>query len=155
MTDRIQNLIDMGRLLRDEAGDEEVAGLWSNALEAFADASVTGISAAGRLVRAYDAGRLAAAALVRSRDLRVRAANHHEITLVAASFTSSGDLEVALGDLQDLRTLRSAAEYGWQMSVSDDDAEDALAVVRRVIQGGAHNLQEHRPAIAARIQTID
>ena len=81
MTDRIQNLVDAGRLSREPASDDEIAGLWANALQAFGDAQVESISANGRLLRAYDAGRIAAAAVVRSRDLRVRAANHHELTL--------------------------------------------------------------------------
>lgn len=126
MTDRIQNLIDAGRLVRENASDMEVAGLGSNALEAFADASFIGMSAKGRLVRAYDAGRLAATALVRARDLRVRASNHHEVTLAAAAFVSARDLAVALGDLEDLRTLRSDAEYGWGSTVSAADAEHAF-----------------------------
>jgi hypothetical protein len=153
MTDRIQNLVDAGRLTQDEARDAEVAGLWSNALEAFADASVPGMSAKGRLVRAYDAGRLAATALVRSRNLRVRAANHHEVTLAAAGFLSAGELATLLGDLDDLRTLRSSAEYGWESSLSNTDAENALATVRLLLRHGARDLREHRPALAQRIQS--
>ncbi|HEX6912256.1 MAG TPA: hypothetical protein VF142_17765 [Longimicrobium sp.] len=152
MTDRIQNLIDAGRLVRETASDIEVAGLWSNALEAFADASARVISAKGRLVRAYDAGRLAATALVRSRDLRVRASNHHEITLAAAGFVSAGDLAIALDDLEDLRTVRSDAEYGWESNVSAADAENALDVVRRILHHGTLNLRQHRPALGNRIQ---
>ncbi|HEY0016510.1 MAG TPA: hypothetical protein VGC13_09340 [Longimicrobium sp.] len=53
----------------------------ANAVQAFRDAAVEGVSANGKLVRAYDAGRIAATAIVRVRDLRVRAANHHELTL--------------------------------------------------------------------------
>jgi hypothetical protein len=76
VSDRIQALIDAGRLVREPAPDEEIAGLWANAIEAFADARFTGLSANGRMVRAYDAGRIAATAVVRAHDLRVRATNH-------------------------------------------------------------------------------
>ena len=152
MTDRIQNLIDAGRLARQEASDTEVAGLWSNALEAFADASVPGISPKGRLVRAYDAGRLAAAALVRSRDLRVRATNHHEVTLAAAGFVAGGGLAALVGELDELRTLRIQVEYGWASNVSAEDARNALEIVRRFLDEGAPNLREHRPALESRIQ---
>jgi hypothetical protein len=152
MTDRIQNLIDAGRLVRQAGSDTEVAGLWSNALEAFADASVPGISAKGQLVRAYDAGRLAAAALVRSRDLRVRAANHHEVTLAAAGFVSGGSLAALLRDLDDVRIARSEAEYGWESSVSAEDARAALDIVRKILNESAPNLREHRPALANRIR---
>jgi hypothetical protein len=152
MTDRIQNLVDSGRIVRQAGSDTEVAGLWSNALEAFADASVAGISAKGRLVMAYDAGRLAAAALVRSRDLRVRAANHHEVTLAAAGFVSESSLATLLRELDDVRTLRSDAQYGWESNVSAADAENALKIVRRILIEGARNLLEHRPALENRIQ---
>jgi hypothetical protein len=55
MTDRIQNLVDAGRLSREPTADDEVAGLWTNAVQAFHDAQVDSISANGRLLRAYDA----------------------------------------------------------------------------------------------------
>jgi hypothetical protein len=146
MTDRIQNLIDTGRLVREKASDAEVAGLWLNALEAFADASVPGVSPKGRLVRAYDAGRLAATSLVRSRDLRVRATNHHEITVAAAGFVSAGDLAASFGELEELRALRVDAEYGWESGVSATDAESALQTVRGILRESATNLRAHRPA---------
>jgi hypothetical protein len=92
MTDRIQNLVDAGRLAREAASDEEIAGLWANAVQAFRDAAVEGVSANGKLVRAYDAGRIAATAVVRVRDLRVRAANHHELTLAVAALVSGAEL---------------------------------------------------------------
>ncbi len=157
MTNRIQNLIDAGRLVREASSDGEVAGLWANALEAFADAcnSVGVMSAKGRLVRAYDAGRLAATALVRSRGLRVRASNHHEVTLAAAAFVSEVDLALALGDLEDLRTVRSDAEYSWESNVSPADAEHALEVVRSVLRNGALDLRQHRPSLADRIHLPD
>ncbi|HEU4884535.1 MAG TPA: hypothetical protein VFT45_19930 [Longimicrobium sp.] len=99
MTDRIQNLVDAGRLSREPAPDGEIAGLWANAVQAFHDASAGSISANGRLVRAYDAGRIAAAAIVRSRDLRVRAANHHELTLAVAGLVSGADLAIAFHEM--------------------------------------------------------
>ena len=42
MSDRIQNLIEMGKLAREPAGDDEVAGLWANAVQAFSDACIRG-----------------------------------------------------------------------------------------------------------------
>ena len=152
MTDRIQNLVDAGRLTREPAPDPEVAGLWANALVAFGDASITGMSAAGRLVRAYDAGRIAATALVRSRDLRVRAANHHEITLGAAALIAQGELRSALRDFEGVRVLRSDAEYGWQAAVTDADAERVLDMVGRILLHGAEDLRAHRPTLADQIK---
>jgi hypothetical protein len=103
-------------------------------------------------VRAYDAARLAAAALVRSRDLRVRATNHHEVTLAAAGFVAGGSLAALVGELDELRTLRIEVEYGWASNVSAEDAQNALEIVRRFLDEGAPNLREHRPSLESRIQ---
>lgn len=154
MTDRLRNLIEAGRLSPEPAGDDEVAGLWANALQAFGDAAIATMSPSGRLVRAYDAGRIAAMALVRSRDLRVRAANHHEVTLAAARALAAAELARALSDLDAFRARRADAEYGWRATITVADAERAAEIVRRVIREGARNLREHRPALATRIQTI-
>jgi hypothetical protein len=151
MTDRIQNLVDAGRLAREPAPDDELAGLWANAVQAFHDASVESMSANGRLLRAYDAGRIAAAAIVRSRDLRVRAANHHELTLAVAALVSGADLTRAFSEMDGLRRLRADLEYGWQAGASDADVQRALDVVRRILRGGSAELASRRPSLSARL----
>jgi hypothetical protein len=151
MTDRIQNLVDAGRLSREPASDDEIAGLWGNAAQAFQDAQVDSISANGRLVRAYDAGRIAAATIVRSRDLRVRAANHHELTLAVAALASGPDLAKAFNEMDGMRRLRADLEYGWQAGASVADVQRALDVVRRILQGGSAELAAVRPSLSARL----
>ena len=155
MTDRIQNLVDAGRLARVPAPDDEVAGLWANALQAYADARVAALSANGRLVRAYDAGRIAASAVVRSRGLRVRATNHHEVTIAVAALVGGELLATALREFEALRTLRSGIEYGWGAGASGQDVERAVGVVGRILEHGARDLQQNRPEIASRIGTQD
>jgi hypothetical protein len=152
MTDRIQNLVDLGKLARELAPDDEVAGLWSNALQAFGDACIRGMSPSGRLVRAYDAGRLAATALVRARDLRVRASNHHEVTIAVARFVGGDDLRRALGEMDGIRSLRTDAEYGWQAGATEADAERAVGVVRGVLLHAVQDLRGYRPTLSNRIQ---
>jgi hypothetical protein len=109
------------------------------------------MSANGRLVRAYDAGRIAASALVRSRDLRVRASNHHEMTIAVAALVSEEPLATALREFERFRTLRSDVEYGWQAGASEADLQRALAVVGKLLDHGAYELRQHRPSIAGRI----
>jgi hypothetical protein len=123
-----------------------------NALQALEDARIPGLSASGRLVRAYDAGRIAAMAILRSRDLRPRASNHHEITIGAAQMLAAGELRSALGGLDVMRPLRTEAEYGWQAKPSAGDAERAMNVARQVLEHGARNLAEQRPTLGNRIQ---
>lgn len=152
MTDRLRKLIELGRLSPEPADDDEIAGLWANTLQAFGDATIEMMSPRGRLVRAYDAGRIAAMALVRSRDLRVRATNHHEITLAAARAISGSELDAALSDLDAFRARRADAEYGWRSTITAADAERAAEIVRIVLREGARNLREHRATLARRIE---
>lgn len=152
MTDRIQNLIDAGRLAREPATDDEIAGLWANAVQAFHDAQVESLSATGRLLRAYDAGRIAAAAVVRSRDLRVRAANHDELTLAVAALVSGAELAQALNEMDGMRRLRADLEYGWQAGASEQDVIRAVDVVRRVLHYGAAGLADHRLSLKGRLE---
>jgi hypothetical protein len=151
MTDRIQNLVDAGRLSREPASDDEIAGLWANAVQAFGDAQVESVSANGRLLRAYDAGRIAAAAVVRSRDLRVRAANHHELTLAVAALVSRPELALAFSEMDGMRRLRTDLEYGWKGGASDADVYRALDVVRRILHGGSVELAASRPSLAGHL----
>lgn len=153
MSDRIQNLVDAGRLAREPAPDDEIAGLWTNAVQAYRDALVESISANGRLVRAYDAGRIAATAVVRARDLRVRAANHHELTLAVAALLSGAELARAFGELDGMRRLRVDLEYGWQAGASEKDVGRALDVVGRILDREAAELAAHRPSVRQRLQS--
>jgi hypothetical protein len=151
MTDRVQSLIDAGRLARESAKDAEVAGLWANAQQAFSDAHATGLSAAGRLLRAYDAGRVAALAIVRAHDLRVRAMNHHETAIAVAGVLGGDELDEALGDLDRYRQLRHHLEYGWDRQASEADVSRVHSIVHHILQEGARRLVERRPTLAGRI----
>lgn len=151
MTDRIQNLVDAGRLSREPAPDDEIAGLWANAVQACQDAHVESLSANGRLLRAYDAGRIAAAAVVRSRDLRVRAANHHELTLAVAALVSGSDLARSFNEMDGMRRLRADLEYGWQAGASATDVQRAVDVVMRILRLGAGELATSRPSLSSRL----
>ncbi|HEV7589018.1 MAG TPA: hypothetical protein VGO40_12950 [Longimicrobium sp.] len=152
MTDRIQSLIDAGRLAPDDAEDDEIAGLWASALEAMSDAGVAGTSASGRLIRAYDAGRLAAFALVRSRNLRVRASNHHEMIIAVAGMVGGATLTEALDELDRFRKLRNHLEYGWERRATNADAARALAAIRHILEEGARTLVGQRPTLAGRVE---
>ncbi|MFL5383410.1 MAG: hypothetical protein ACJ8GN_12905 [Longimicrobiaceae bacterium] len=151
MTDRIQSLIDAGRLAREQVDDAEVAGLWVNAQEAFSDGHAAGASASGRLLRAYDAGRIAALAIVRAHDLRVRAMNHHETAIAVAAVLGGDKLEDALDDLDRFRKLRHHLEYGWDRRASEADVAKVLSIVHHILKEGARRVVERRPALAGQI----
>lgn len=151
MTDPLQRFLDAGWLQPHAASDEEVVDIWASAMETFGDASLSQLSPKNRVILGYDAGRLAALAIVRSRDVRIRAGNHHEITIKAAAMLSDEDLKAELFSLDDLRGRRHTLEYGWGAASSQGSAEDVLRTIRRILELAAPNLRAVRPAIAARI----
>jgi len=151
VTDRIQVFIEAGRLARASAPDAEVVGLWEAALEAFADASVERISGRGRIGLLYDAGRIAADALVRAHDLRVRATNHHEVAIRTASLLADEELARAFGRLDGLRTVRAEAKYGWQTADITEHLALAAPLVRRILELSASKLVAVRPHLTARL----
>lgn len=106
------------------------------------------------MIRAYDPARLAAYALVRSRDVKARAQNHHEVTLTAAGIIGGEEFQRALRDVNQLRRLRNTLEYGWE-AASERDAERAVPIVARLLALAAGNLRAHRPGIAAWISDPD
>jgi hypothetical protein len=151
MTDRLQNFVDAGWLQQNPASDEEVVDVWRNAIETLHDAAHAQLSPKNRILLGYDAGRLAAHAIVRSRDLRVRAGNHHEITIKTAAVLSDRELADELHALDDLRSRRHTLEYGWGAAPSDASAAAVLQTVRRILALGATLLRSLRPSIASQI----
>jgi hypothetical protein len=154
MTDRIQVFIEAGRLARAPAADEEVVGLWAAAVEAFADASSESISPRSRVGLVYDAGRLAADAMVRSHDLRVRATNHHEVAIRTASLLTDEELARAFGRLDSLRTIRAEAKYGWQMADVAENLAMAAPLVRRILELTSRRLVAARPHLSGRLAPL-
>jgi hypothetical protein len=151
VTDRIQVFIEAGRLARLSAPDDEVVGLWAAALEAFADGTSESISGRGRLGLLYDAERIAADALVRAHDLRVRATNYHEVAIRTASLLSSEELAGAFGRLDGLRTLRAEAKYGWRMADFTEHLVKAVPLVRQILELSSREMVKVRPHLAARL----
>ncbi|MBB4634696.1 hypothetical protein [Longimicrobium terrae] len=147
MNERINALIQMGRLVAHEAPDEEIAGVWENAVEAWTDASLTIRSANRRLTSAYDAGRIAVLAVVRAANLRVRAQNHHEVTLATAGLLAGGELQGMLQEFQALRLERVQIEYGWRTRASAADVERATAAVGGIMKLAAGWISTRRPLV--------
>ena len=147
MNPRIANLISLGRLVEEAASDEEVRGLWSHASEAYEDAALPNRSPNRRLTSAYDAGRIAALAVVRAANLRVRAQNHHEVTLAAAGLLAGEPLQTLFQEFQGLHLERIQIEYGWKTRASVDDVNRVLPKVLAILQHGSRWLRSERPAV--------
>ncbi|HEX6751494.1 MAG TPA: hypothetical protein VF092_29650 [Longimicrobium sp.] len=153
MSDRFQNFLDAGWLQPSPASDDEVADIWANALSTYHDAATAQLTPKNRTILGYDAGRLAAYAIVRARDVKIRAGNHHEITIKGAAALSEKELAGALYVLDDLRARRHALEYGWGAATSTDASTALLATVRRILELGADHLRNQRPSLASRIDS--
>jgi len=147
--ERIESFVEAGWLAEAPASDEEVIGLWSKALGAWADAHVAANTDEARVIRTYDAGRLAATAVVRAHNYRVRAQNHHEMTLRTAGALGSDELRRALNEFDRVRRLRSEAEYGWEPA-AESPLPHAIALVRRILSLCARELALARPPLAER-----
>jgi len=147
MNARIANLISMGRLVEEAASDDEVRGLWSHASEAYEDAALPNRSPNRRLTSAYDAGRIAVLAVVRAANLRVRAQNHHEVTLAAAGLLAGEELQMLLQEFQALRLERIQIEYGWKTRASVEDVNRVLPKVLAILEHGAGWISSERPTV--------
>lgn len=124
-------------------------------LAALHDAEHEVVSVDGRLGRAYDAGRIAATAVVRCHGLRVRAQNHHEMVLKTAGLLGGAGLAQALDEFDRVRHMRAEAEYGWEDLQFDERVGRALKLARRVLILCAAELRACRPSIAQHIQPPD
>ena len=147
MNARIANLVSLGRLVEEAASDEEVSGLWSHAAEAYADGALTNRSPNRRLTSAYDAGRIAALAVVRTANLRVRAQNHHEVTLAAAGLLAGKPLQTLFQEFQGLRLERIQIEYGWNTRATVSDVDRVLPKVLAILEHGSQWIQSARPVV--------
>lgn len=152
MNERLERLVELGRLVREDAPDEEVVGLWANALLAYRDACLTSLSLRGRLTQAYDSGRIAALAIVRCHDFRVRATNHQEITMAAATHLSDAELAKVVQEFAGVRTVRVEVEYGWQDVATVERVEQATGLAGEILERGALLIRNARPHLKQRIE---
>lgn len=146
MNHTIDNHLEARRIEPRTAADAEVEAFWSKAGTALKDATSTGSSLENRLLRAYDAGRIAAFAIVREAGYRTRGGDsHHYVTFdVARSVATDADLRRSLDEMNGLRKVRHAVEYEAEDDVDEATVVRAVAVARDVITRGAVHLRSRR-----------
>jgi hypothetical protein len=89
----VRRYLESGMLEVRASDDDEVAAFWRKAVMAYDDSRLASSSPESRLLRAYDAGRIAAFAIVRSAGYRTKAekgTTTSPSTLRAASSTTLG-----------------------------------------------------------------
>ena len=145
----VQKLLELGRLRELPARSEEVAAVWRKAVESAGDAVLPGMSIDGALRSAYDAGHMAALALLAAHGLRPGGGpGHHEAAFAAAAALAYEGLEDLVPDSMEVRGLRKGSMYD-PVLAGADELQRALDWMRRTLPAIHHALQEADPAIVA------
>ena len=109
---RIQFLLDGNRLRAQPFSPVVVSALWRKAVDSAKDAELTKISSDGALRAAYDAGHLAALALLAAHGLRTtNGQGHHEVAFTGAAAFGDPGLEELVPDSSEIRSLRKGSMY--------------------------------------------
>lgn len=150
MNSTVQNHLEARRLEERVANDQELTGFWQKVLIAYGDAVNAGGSPANQLLRAYDAARIAAFAILRASGYRTRGGDsHHYVTFdVARSLVSDAELRHALDRMDGFRRVRHAVEYEAHDDADESTAAEAVQLARRIIFLGHQWLQTQRPQLA-------
>jgi len=148
--------VESGRAEARPAADDEVAAFWGKAVVAHADARLASASLDARLVRAYDAGRIAATAIVRAGGYRTRGGEgHHFVTFdLAGALVKDPALRSALDAMNGMRTHRHALEYEPEDDVDRAVVEEAVSAATTIINAGADHLRAMRPAARGRFKKV-
>lgn len=147
-TPGVQRLIEMGRLREQPAQREQVAAVWRKAVESAGDAALPGMSIDGALRSAYDAGHLAALALLAAHGLRPGGGQgHHEAAFAGAAALGYEGLEELVPDSMEVRALRKGSMYDPVLAGSDE-LRTALDWIRRTLPAIHLALQKADPALA-------
>jgi hypothetical protein len=152
----VRRHLEGGAIEERGAGDETIVAFWRKALVAYNDARLASSSLENRLLRAYDSGRIAALAIVRSAGYRTKGGDgHHYVTFdVARSLVEDTDLRRALDEMNGIRALRHDVEYEPEDDVDAETVAKALSAAVRIINGGAQYLKTARPAAGSQIKTV-
>lgn len=148
--------VEGGKAERRPADDDEVVGFWNKAIVAYGDARLAGASLDARLVRAYDADRIAATAIVRAGGYRVRGGEgHHYVTFdLARALVADAELRGAFHTMNGFRTHRHALEYEPEDEVDGAVVNDVVGTAAIIINTGADHLRGLRPAARARFGKV-
>ena len=146
--DPVQKLIAMGRLREQPAQLEQVAAVWRKAVESAGDAALAGMSIDGSLRAAYDAGHLAALALLAAHGLRPGGGQgHHEAAFAGAAALGYEELADLVPDSMEVRGLRKGSMYD-PVIAGPAERGLALAWIRRTLPAIHRALLQVDPDLA-------
>lgn len=153
--DRIQRLIDLGRLREQPAERAQVAAVWQKAVESAGDAALEGLSVDGALRAAYDAGHLAALALLAAHGLRPGGGQgHHEAAFAGAAALGYDGLDDLVPDSMEVRGLRKGSMYD-PVIAGPEERDLALAWMRRTLPAIHRALLQADPQLVTLLRSPD
>jgi hypothetical protein len=148
---KIQTMLSAGRLKEQRASDANIAAVWQKAVESAADAELTDMSIDGSLRAAYDAGHMAALALLAAHGLRpARGQGHHEMAFAGAAALGNPALDDLVPDSEEIRGLRSGSMYDPVIADAADQLS-ALEWMRRVLPPMQSAIVAANPALRGRL----
>lgn len=144
----IRRMLEVGRLRAQPATREQVAAVWRKAVESARDAELEGMSTDGALRSAYDAGHLAALALLAAHGLRPGGgAGHHEMAFAGAAALGYEALSDLVPDSAEVRGLRKGSMYD-PVIAGPEDRDHALRWMRRTLPAVREALRSADPDLA-------
>jgi hypothetical protein len=142
-------MLEMGRLREQVATPEQVAAMWQKAVESARDAQLEGLSIDGALRLAYDAGHLAALALLATHGLRPGGGQgHHEMAFAGAAALGGEALSDLVPDSMEIRGLRKGSMYDPVIAGPEERAY-ALEWMRRTLPAVREALLLADPGLAS------
>jgi hypothetical protein len=137
--DDIDRLVGDRRLVHESFDDHQVAGFWSKAASAFADAQVAGLSTDTAFQTAYRACLQATLAVLATHGLRVKSTAGHFTAFYTLQKLGDERLRTIAVQFDELRTTRSESVYE-----PTDDAElaEQLRVALAALAAGLPVLRE-------------
>jgi len=150
--ERIRRLLDLGRLREQPASREQVAVVWQKAVESARDAEIERISIDGALRAAYDAGHVAALALLAMHGLRTGSGHgHHEAAFAGAAALGYEGLDDLVPDSMEVRGLRKGSMYD-PVLAGPAERDQALEWMRRTLPAIRQALLRADPGLIGLLQ---
>jgi len=126
-------MIDSKRLREQRTSRANIAAVWQKAVESARDAELAGMSIDGSLRAAYDAGHMAALALLALHGLRpATGQGHHEMAFAGAAALGGAALADLIPDSEEVRQLRKGSMYDPAIA-GPDERRLALEWTRRTL----------------------
>lgn len=142
-------MVDSKRLREQPSSRANIAAVWRKAAESAHDAELAGMSIDGSLRAAYDAGHMAALALLAVYGLRPTSGQgHHEMAFAGAAALGGAALADLVPDSEAVRQLRKGSMYDPAIA-GPEDRQVAIDWMHRTLPAIRKGLLAADPSLGA------